>query len=212
MKLVPGPTATAIDRQDARNAYRAVSAELGAIRAMADNWRKGLAGLMVAVVGFSLIRGRTDLEKLDRGYAVWVAWLLAAALVTVAVAAYLILSAAHGSPRPRVFITGRRSDGGTATAITEHEIAMTALRQLRSGMAVAVGSVILLAAAVALTWFGPPRQPAMVQVTDGSGATWCGRARTQGPGTITVEDRTGGVVVNLATATDIRPLHECPRR
>lgn len=210
MRLAAQPGATAQNRQDALNAYRAVSQELPAVRAMADSWRKGLAGLLVAVLGFTLIRGRSDLGQLVTGWAVAVAVLLALVVAIGGFAAYQILGAASGWPKPIPAITGRRSDGRTASAPTTHDLAMKSLAALRQGMAAATLAVLLLLAAIATTWFGPAKESAPLYVVDGSGAVFCGKVKETDHGRITLESGTGTTVVQLGAVTNLAPVDSCP--
>jgi hypothetical protein len=210
MKLTASHDATAQHRQDALNTYRMVSQELPAVRAMADSWRKGMAGLLIAVVGFTVIRGRSDLSQLATGWALAVGGLLVGVVVVGGFAAYQILGAAHGWPRPVPAISGRRSDGTVAAAPTAHDMTMKSLTALRQGMGATVLSVALLLAAIAVTWFGPAKEPARLIVTDGSGATMCGKVKQTDHGRVTLETTTGTTVVDLSKATNITPVATCP--
>jgi hypothetical protein len=210
VKLAPHHGATPQQRQDALNTYRVVSQELPAIRAMADSWRKGLAGLLAAVVGFTLIRGRTDLTQLQPCYAITVAVLLGLTLVVGGFAAYQILGAAHGWPRPIPINPGKRSDDTTVTPLTSHDVAMKSLSGLRQGMTAAVISAILLVAAIAITWFGPGKQPAGLLVTDSSGTITCGTVKQTDNGRVTLQTSAGAVVVDLTGAKHVAAVDDCP--
>jgi len=176
---------------------------------MADSWRKGLAGLLVAVLGFTLIRGRSDLGQLVTGWAVAVAVLLALVIAVGGFAAYQILGAASGWPKPIPAITGRRSDGSVASAPTTHDLAMKSLAALRQGMVAAALAVLLLLAAIATTWFGPAKESARLQVIDGSGAVLCGKVKETDHGKVTLETTAGTTVVQLGTVTSLAPVDAC---
>ncbi|MEE6163442.1 MULTISPECIES: hypothetical protein [unclassified Mycolicibacterium] len=210
MKLTPSHDATVQHRQDALNTYRMVSEELPAVRAMADSWRKGIAGLLVAVVGFTVIRGRSDLSQLATGWAIAVGGLLAGVVIVGGFAAYQILGAAHGWPRPVPAISGRRTDGTVAAAPTTHDLTMKSLAALRQGMGAAVVSVVLLMAAIGVTWFGPAKEPARLAVTDGSGASICGKVKQTDHGRITLDTAAGTTVIDLGKATNLMPVETCP--
>jgi hypothetical protein len=210
MKLTPHHSATPLNRQDALNTYLVVSQELPAVRAMADSWRKGIAGLLIAVVGFTLIRGRADLNQLSSGWAIAVAALLCGVLVVGGFAAYQILGAAHGYPRPVPINTGQRTDKTSAKPMTSHDLAMRSLSGLRQGVLAAVLAAILMVAAIALTWFAPAKQSARLLVIDGAGAVMCGAVEQTDRGRVTLQTATGTVVIDLAGATNVAPVDECP--
>ncbi|WP_131828843.1 hypothetical protein [Mycolicibacterium conceptionense] len=211
MRLVSSSGATAADRQDAYAAYQVVANELPAVRAMADSWRKGLAGLLAAVIGFSLIQGRSNLNQLSPGWAILVGVLLAAVLVVGAAAAWLILGAAHGTPRPIPVISGQRSDGTTAVAATTHDLAMSALRRLRIGLLLTGLAVVLLVAAIGSTWYGPARSGSKIAVTDGGGTLWCGTSKQARNGSLTLDTAAGTVVVDLTKVQTLTPVESCPK-
>ncbi|WP_216916703.1 hypothetical protein [Nocardia noduli] len=210
-RLVASYGATPQNRQDAQNVYQSVIAELDTVRAMADNWRKGIAGLLVAVIGFSLIRGRTDLDRLDQRWAIAVAALLAATLIIGGFAAYRILGAAYGRPKAVPLLPGPRFDGRTRTPTTRHDLALASLAALRQGILAATGAVAALATAVAITWFGPPREGPQLSVTDSAGASWCGTVKESGPGTAVLATAAGTVRIRLDTVMYIRSVATCPR-
>lgn len=210
MKLVARHGATLQHMQDARNAHQLLTGELDAVRAMAGSWSIGLAGLLAAVLGFGLIRGRSDLERLDRGWAVAVAVLLGLVLLVGAYAAYRILGAAHGVPTPRPLRRGHRFDGRQGRPRTNHEIATSALDSLRRGMIATASALALLVLAVAITWFGPPREGLRISLIDGTGAPLCGAVKETSTGTITLQTSTSTVVVTLASAHSVRPVQSCP--
>ncbi|MFF3228856.1 hypothetical protein ACFYV7_39105 [Nocardia suismassiliense] len=203
--------ATAQNRQDAQRVYQSVSAELESVRAMADNWRKGVAGLLVAVVGFSLIRGRGDLDQLDQNWAIVVAGLLGLTLVVGGFAAYQILGAAYGWPKPTPILPGPRSDGRVRRPMTKHDLAMKSLAALRRGMLSAIAAATMLAAAVAITWFGPAKDGPRLSVTDGTGASWCGTVKETAQGSAVLQTATGTIAVRLDGLSNLRPVANCPQ-
>jgi hypothetical protein len=63
------------------------------VRAAALAWRNGLAALLAGIIGFSLVRGRSDIGGLADPYGVVVGALLLGALVIGIVAALYLLRA-----------------------------------------------------------------------------------------------------------------------
>lgn len=180
IRLRPGPPATVADLRRAQALAGLLRAELERVRSVALAWRNGLGALLLALVGFSLIRGRTDVGTLAPGWAALVGVLLLAALVTGAVGALALLRAAHG----RLAVT-------PVTALPplpagDHQEAVAAVRALRTGVLLVLLCAALLVAAVGVTWYGPPRTGPFVQVGPG---TVCGTAA----GMLTVRTATGPV-------------------
>ena len=97
-RLEPGSRAKSADLRAAREYYRLLSAELTRVRQAATAWRNGLGGLLAALVGFSLIKGRSDISQLAKPWAVGVGIMLLAALITGAAGALLLIRAANGRP------------------------------------------------------------------------------------------------------------------
>lgn len=169
----PGPPSSPEDALIAREYRRLLRDELPRVRAAAVAWRNGLAGLLAAIAGFSLIRGRSDISQLARPWDVVVGLLLLGALITGGGAALLLLRAANGPPR-MTSVAQLRPVG-----MADHLEARAAVRALRRGIATSFGCAALLAAAVGITWYGPAnnetRPQAVAPVAAGCGlAAHCG--------------------------------------
>ena len=63
--IQPGPDATTTDFDAAIERDRLTTTELPRVRAAATAWRNGLAGLLTALIGFGLIKGRSDVTELN---------------------------------------------------------------------------------------------------------------------------------------------------
>jgi hypothetical protein len=211
MRLSAGPPARPENRTVAFHHQRVLVGELERARALADNWRKGVAGLLIGIVGFSLIRGRSEVDKLTSSAAVVVGIVLAIAALTGTYAAFLILRAAHGSPRPAGILSGPRSDGQIGKALTEHDEAMLSYQALSSGLRFAAAATVALLIAVAITWYGPAKAPSGLMVTEQSGATWCGHVEQTVKGLLTLKTSSGPVVVDLRDSATIKAVDECPK-
>jgi hypothetical protein len=129
IQLSPGPAATPADRHYARTTQDAVRQELTRVRASALAWRNGVAALLAGLLGFGLIKGRSDIGELASPFDVLVGLLLFGALLTGTVAALLLLRAAHGRPATTRIAEAQRSPIGL-----EHAEALSAARALRSGL------------------------------------------------------------------------------
>ncbi len=125
--------------------------ELARVRAAAAAWRNGIGGLLAAVAGFGIVKGRSDIGELTPLWARAVGILLLAALVIGTVGALSLIRAATGRPRLLPVAEFRNP------AYHEHVEAVLSVRALRRGIALALAAATLLVAAVAATWYGPAR-------------------------------------------------------
>ncbi|MET8279215.1 hypothetical protein [Micromonospora sp. NPDC005174] len=149
IRLRPGPPATVADLRRAQQLAGLLRGELERVRAAAVAWRNGLGGLLVALVGFSLIRGRSDVSTLAPGWGALVGVLLLAALVAGVAGALALLRAAHG----RLTVTPVAAL--PPAPLGDHLEAVAAVRSLRTGVGLVLLCTTLLVAAVGVTWYAP---------------------------------------------------------
>jgi hypothetical protein len=200
--LAPGPDATRDQLRTAQERYRLLQTELPRVRAAAVAWRNGLVGILAALVGFSLIRGRSDVGELGRPWAVAVGLLLLAALLAGVTGALSLLRAASG--KAAVTPVGRLLSGVAA----DHVEAIGAARALRRGITLSLVCTALLIAAVAITWYGPEREAPRLQVTTPT-AVVCGSSVRVHSGTLTLRTDAGEIEVDLRQAVAIHPVTAC---
>ncbi|MFI2433099.1 hypothetical protein [Streptomyces sp. NPDC018693] len=204
--LRPGPPATPGDLHRAQHREELLNgAELERIRSAAVAWRNGLGGLMVGLIGFGLVKGRSDITQLSPAPGIAVGVLLALAAVTGAVAAWWVLRAAHGMPRvlPADRLPGRVAD--------EHGQATAAARDLRRGSALVVAHAVVLIAAVGVTWYGPARAKPRIEVVTPD-VTACGVVRLVENGTMTVRSGSADLRVPLGEVLSLSAVDSCPAR
>lgn len=201
--LTPGPQATAADLQAARERDRLLAAELPRVREAAGAWRNGLGGLLVALVGFSLIKGRSDVSQLAESWAAGVGIFLLAALIAGATGALLLIRAANGRPS----VTPTRQLLSRVTA--DHIEAAAAATALRRGIILTLSCAALLVAAVGITWYGPGRDEPVLQVTTPSG-TVCGSVVHISRSGLTLKTADGEVTTDLTEASAIQAMARCP--
>ncbi|MEV1110640.1 hypothetical protein AB0I95_18695 [Micromonospora sp. NPDC049751] len=151
IRLRPGPPATVADLRGAQQLAGLLRGELERVRAAALAWRNGLGGLLVALVGFSLIRGRSDVTTLAAGWGALVGLLLLAALAAGVAGALALLRAAHGP------LTVTPVAALPPAPLADHREAMAAVRSLRVGVGLVLLCTTLLVAAVGVTWYAPGR-------------------------------------------------------
>ncbi|QFZ20598.1 hypothetical protein [Saccharothrix syringae] len=188
----------------AQERHRLLRSELTRVRGAATAWRNALAGLLVALIGFGLVKGRSDIGQLDKAWAIAVGALLLVSLLVGVAGALSLVRAANGSPSvvPMKDVVSRLVD--------DHKEAQAAAKALRRGIGATLGCVFLLVAAVGLTWYGPPAKPPVLQVNTSSAGTVCGPVVRVDKGTLVLKTEAGEVVLALAEATSVQPVAACP--
>lgn len=201
--VTPGPPAGPADLLRAQDRERLLRTQLERIRANAKAWRSGLGAVLVALAGFSLIRGRSDLTQLARPWPAVVGAVLGVAFAAGAVAALSLLRAAYGRPwmsEMKDVLPG---------VLGDHQETVAAARALVLGVALALTCAVLLLVAVGLTWYGPARDEPELRVVTPHG-TYCGTVVQVASGTLTLKTADGEVGVDLRTATGMQPGAACP--
>ncbi|MFJ6661638.1 hypothetical protein ACIQNG_35605 [Streptomyces sp. NPDC091377] len=202
--LRPGPgPATPADLLSARDRDHLLRTELTRVREAAVAWRNGLGGLLAALIGFSLIKGRADIGQLAPGWAVVVGVLLLTALLAGAVGALLLIRAAHGR-RPRIASANTVPPGRAA----DHLEALAAATVLRRGVTLTLVCTAFLVAAVATTWYGPERGKPALRITT-PGGTVCGSVIRVDRGTLVLKTADGEIATDLTTASALQAVEKC---
>jgi hypothetical protein len=97
--IAPGSPAQPSQRRAAKATLELLADELPRVRTSALAWRNGLGALLAGLIGFGLVKGRSDVTQLAPDAAVGVGVLLILALLAGSGAAVLLMRAAHGRPR-----------------------------------------------------------------------------------------------------------------
>jgi hypothetical protein len=202
LTAAPQP-ATESDLRAAQHRDRLLRAELPRVREAATAWRNGLAGLLAALVGFGLVKGRSDVGQLADRWAGVVGLLLAAALLAGAVGALLLLRAAHGRPD----VTATRDL--LSARVADHVEAASSVRALRWGIRATLACTLLLTVAVGFTWYGPAKAKPAVQVSTPTG-TLCGQVVRLAHGTLVLKTKAGEVATDLPAALTLQAVDSCP--
>jgi hypothetical protein len=202
MKLEARTGAKRASRHRTQLVQRLSREALPSVRSSALAWRNGLAGLLTGLLGFSLIKGRSDIGKLAMPWSAFVGVALLVALVIGAYGAMNLLSAAHGRPKsiPRAEVTSRLA--------ADHEAATHARRALNRGIAAVLACTAFLVAAVAMTWYGPEKSPPKLRVVV-AGESICGSVVRLASGILTLRTEDGERAMNLAEATGMTPVAIC---
>lgn len=205
-QLQPGPPARPVDRQLASQQLRLIRDELPKVRAAAVAWRNGVAGLLALLIGFGLIRGRSDISELAPRAAVVVGVLLFLSLAAGTLATLLLLRSAHGGP---VALTLR--PGASTALVIDRDETSAALEALRRGLLMALACGALLCAAVAVTWYGPARPDPQPQLrVIAPQLSVCGRVLSVTPEWLTIESSAGAIRVAPNEIVGLQPVTRCP--
>lgn len=173
------------------------------MRAAAAAWRNGLGVLLAALVGFGLIKGRSDVSTLAPAPEAVVGALLVLAFLTGAAGALALLRASFGQPSV-VEVRSLRP-----AAATTHEEALVTARRLRQGTALTLACAAFLLLAVGTTWYGAARSAPQLLVDTGR-ETLCGSVESVSGGTLILDTATGKRTVKLASLTGIESVDSCP--
>ncbi|PKV98883.1 hypothetical protein [Nocardia fluminea] len=204
--LRPAAPATPADLLEARERYTLLRAELDRVRAVATAWRNGLGGLLVAIVGFSVIKGRSDIGQLDHEWAKAAGGLLLAALLCGTCSALLFVRAASGATRPTPMSLAR------TPMVADREEARKSRTAITRGITTAIACGAFLINAVAVTWYGPPNKQPGLELTTSGGTTFCGNPKKVDRGEITLTTNAGEVTLNLADTLTLRAVADCAPR
>ncbi|WP_330440509.1 hypothetical protein OHB44_09985 [Micromonospora sp. NBC_00821] len=200
-----GPPAKPADRHAARNMRALLADELPRVRAGALAWRNGLGALLAGLIGFGLIKGRTDVSHLAPRYAAVVGALLLTALVVGGAGALLLLRAAHGRPGPTPLSP---TSGADPLDLARDAEVADSMQALRRGVVAVFACAALLTAAVGVTWYGPEkRQLVEVQLT--TGARHCGQIVSLAQNRLILKTSRGQIAVELAQADGLAVVDSC---
>ena len=209
VEISAGSPASPRDRRAARAARELLTGELPRVRAGAVAWRNGLGALLAGLIGFGLIKGRSDVTQLQPVAAVVVGALLLAALIVGSVAAVLLMRAAHGRPwavSVRQVVDSTAEDPDEAGRLAEAD---ASTRALRWGVVLFFGCTALLCAAVGLTWYGPAKDKPRIEVRLTNGSVPCGDVVSVAAGKLTLKTAQGQIVVDLAQAIGLNAVDSC---
>jgi hypothetical protein len=171
--------------------------ELAAIRATAEQWRNGLAGLTALLSAGTLLASPTLASHLDPGPQLAVGLLAVAGLLALLYGTWRAMDAAFGVPAKEQYITGEWLQEW------EHQQADQAVNALTvARWAFLAGLLLTIAAAATAYGFASPSTSTLARVQTRTG-TWCGQLSSAGRSiSITGADGT----VHLIDPTTIRAM------
>jgi hypothetical protein len=210
-RLQAGNPFTQANRRTAEFTLDVVKDELPRVRAAALAWRNGVGGLLAGLIGFGLIKGRSDIGDLAPTYAAVVGVLLALALLSGLIAALLLLRAAHGRPGPVKIRRLLRRTTRTASdrGAPDHRETVLSARSLLAGVILAILCLTFLSAAVGTIWYGPPTEKPRIKATTAGDET-CGEVVRAKNGILTLKREDGVQVdVPLKDMTALQAVVDC---
>ena len=129
-----------------------VRGSLERIRKTAENWRTGVAGLVTLVTATLLFKGQNTIAAYEPSVRYALGALTLLSLVLAIASLWLFLLAANGRIR-QVSAQSILNEGGVD--VRNVHLATTALDDLWWAQRLAIASAVLLATAIALSWYGP---------------------------------------------------------
>ncbi len=207
VKVSAGPPAVPGDRQAAKATRALLADELRRIRAGALAWRNGLGALLAGLIGFGLVRGRSDVTQLAPVWAAVVGVLLLAALVTGSAAALLVMRAAHG--RPHSAELPARTVAADPAELARWAEASASEHALRRGVALSFTCMALLAAAVGMTWYGPAKDKPRVEVRFLGGDRSCGEVVSTSSGKLVLKTPLGLQNIDMTQVDGLAAVVTC---
>ena len=210
IQISGGGKAEPSDRDAAKAERALLTDELSRIRAGALAWRNGLGALLAGLIGFGLVKGRSDISTLDAAYAALAGYLLLASLIVGAASAVLMMRAAHG--RPYATSLGETAVGPAADRVNaaRRAEANASERALRWGVLLCLTCAALLTSAVGVTWYGPSADKPFVEVQLDNSTPRCGQIVSLSAGRLTLKTSLGLVTVDLTKADGIATTDTCP--
>jgi hypothetical protein len=185
-----------------------VANQLADVRKTAENWRNGLVALIGLVATFSVIKGSNDLSGLSGWAAYSVGVLLSLTLVCAMFGAWKSLAAAYGTPSFISLEQFRALGGANGFHL---DLAIKAISNLRWARRATIATVILVALAVALTWYGPRSASAILKVERKSLPDVCGKLVSSRDGNIDLKPSNAGTIgIHMTDVTAVHAVDECP--
>lgn len=178
------------------------NSKLGIIRKKATNWGKGVGAMLGAVLGFSLIKGPSDISRLETFWSIAAGALIAVALVAGIIAALKLLRAAYGSTRGVPSL-----DGSGLANLKEVKDSEDALIH---GLVIGALSLAFIVSAVGITWYAPEKEPPKLKLTMRSGTVVCGKAESVINNKVNLKSANGPATFDLTDIAGLQPVDRCP--
>jgi hypothetical protein len=185
-----------------------VANQLTDVRKTAENWRNGLVALIGLIATFSAVKGSSDFSGLARWAVDSVGVLLSLALVSGIFGAWKSLAAAYGTPSVITLEQFRALGGVNGFHL---DLAGKTICNLHWARRATIATVILVALAVGLTWYGPRSSSTILNVERNSLPSVCGKLVSSQDGEIDVKPSGAGAVrIHMTDVTAMHAVDDCP--
>lgn len=185
-----------------------VAAQLAHARRAAENWRNGLVALIGLIAAFSVIKGPDNVSGLAPWAALLVGVLLLLALASATFGAWMSLAAAYGTPS---VITRERARALGGIDGFKLHLATQSVVKLRLAQGATIATLLLVASAVGLTWYGPRPVQVILTLERKSLPSVCGQLVNSRDGYLELQPSTSGLVrVYTADLLSARAVKACP--
>ena len=198
-RLLPG-----IDsKRWAQRAAAVPFGELAAVRATAEQWRNGLAGLVTLLSVGSLIASPALAGRLTGWSRLAVGILALGGLLTLLFGTWRAMDAAFGAPGEDNYLTGER------LRAWEHDQANAAVAALRSARRAFIAGLLLTIAAAATAFGFTPASGTTVRAQTVTG-TFCGQLGTSAGRTVSITGSDGTVhTIPITAIRSLQPAASC---
>jgi hypothetical protein len=181
---------------------------LEGIRASAEKWVAAIAAILGIFTVAAVVKGPSDVSKIDLGWTIVVAAATAGAIGCAVWATYLASRAAYGVPTKLYRV-------GSELRKYHRSQADEAGRQLTSAIRYSLQAVALLALAVGILWFVTPREPAAqasVLVVTADGEVVCGSLQgAEDDSSISVKPKEDPArTIEAADVASVTAVASCP--
>ena len=200
------PTASSTAEEESWSSL--VATQLADVRKTAENWRNGLVAMIGLITAVSVIKGPNQVSGLDRWPAYAVGLLLFLALACATFGAWTSLTAAYGKPS---VITREAFLGLGGINGYRLKLARNGVSRLHLAQAATLATLLLLAAAIGLTWYGPRSASVILDVERKSLPNLCGKLVSSKDGYIDIKPSASEAIrVYMPDIVTVRAVKECP--
>ncbi|MFE7633431.1 MULTISPECIES: hypothetical protein [unclassified Kitasatospora] len=193
------------DRRWAELARELEFTRLPELRRQAEGWRTGLTGLTALLTVLALLKGRDNLADLPEWARLTATGLLVGAFALLVTGSLLAMRAAHGAPEEEILLGGQ-----ALRRWTEREASRVTTALARASACCVLG-LMLIVAAVAVTWTATQTKPAnLVRVTTPSGEM-CGELVSADQRQLLIRPTTtsGSATVPMGSLLGMHPVASC---
>ena len=197
------PPVTIDSKRWAQRASAVPFAELAAVRAVAEQWRNGLAALTTLLSAASLFASPSLASHLAGWPRLAVGILALLGLLALLYGTWSAMHAAFGTPGDEDYISGPRLQKW------EHDQARAAVARLRTARRGFVAGLTFTIAAAATAYAAPTASSTLTRAETVTG-TYCGQLSTSTGNAIAITGTDGTVhVIPLTTIRALQPVGSC---